>query len=410
MAGFVLRDQQWWCDQTPLDQLADRYGTPLYIYSRARIVENYTRLTTAFQPLNAHIYYSVKANSNGAILKTLNELGAGFDVVSGGELFRVLNAGANPRSIVFAGVGKTRAELEYALENKVGWINAESIQELDVLNELAPNKSLETSIALRVNPSIEAETHHHIATGGHRSKFGIDLDEARSILAQPDRFPHLHISGLHIHIGSQLASADRTIDALQKIQDLIKDYSIEMLDIGGGFPVQYKPTDSYQRPEEFAKSLQSALSLFTRHLSLIIEPGRSIVADAGALIAEVQYVKVRNDRRIIVIDASMTELIRPALYEAYHHIVAINRSDRSDMLADVVGPVCESADVLGTDRDLAAVQRGDRIMIMTAGAYGSSMASNYNSRPRPAEVMIDGDKMQLIRRRETRADLIALEE
>jgi diaminopimelate decarboxylase len=412
MAGFVYRDQKWWCAATPIDLLADRYGTPLYLYSRDRIIENYQRLDQAFKPLGAHIHYSVKANSNGSILRLLKDLGAGFDVVSGGELFRVLKIGANPASIVFAGVGKTRAELEYALENKVGWINVESVQELEVLNDLAGNEKLAASIALRVNPSIEAETHHHIATGGHRSKFGLDLDEARSILAHPDRFPRLNVTGLHVHIGSQLASADRTIDALQKLLSLTQEYSIQMLDIGGGFPVRYHPDDSFPDPIEFAQSIQAALALplAPRPLQLVIEPGRSIIADAGALVAEVQYVKIREGRRIVIIDASMTELIRPALYEAYHQIEAVNPRGISALPADIVGPVCESADVLGADRDLPEVQRGDRVMIMTAGAYGASMASNYNSRPRPAEVMVDESTSHLIRHRETWNDLVALEE
>jgi diaminopimelate decarboxylase len=425
MTGFTFRDQTWWCDATPIDLLADQYGTPLYVYSRARIIENYQRLAQAFKSLGAHIHYSVKANSNGSILRLLKDLGAGFDVVSGGELFRVLKIGADPKSIVFAGVGKTRAELEYALENKVGWINVESVQELEVLNDLAGDKKLATSIALRVNPSIEAETHHHIATGGHRSKFGIDLDEARSILAQPDRFPRLNMTGLHVHIGSQLASADRTIDALQKLLDLAQDTSIQMLDIGGGFPVRYKPDDSFPEPKAFADAFIKMLPLASRdnpaavsgglssaasNIKFVIEPGRSIIADAGALVAEVQYVKIREGRRIVVTDASMTELIRPALYEAYHHIEAVNHLEESHLPADIVGPVCESADVLGIDRDLPEVQRGDRILIMTTGAYGSSMASNYNSRPRPAEVMVDRATAHLIRRRETWNDLVALEE
>jgi diaminopimelate decarboxylase len=412
MTGFVFHDQKWWCDVVPIDLLADRYGTPLYVYSRERIIENYQRLDQAFKPLGAHIHYSVKANSNGSILRLLKDLGAGFDVVSGGELFRVLKIGADPVSIVFAGVGKTRAELSYALENKVGWINVESAQELEVVNDLAGDKKLETSIALRVNPSIEAETHHHIATGGHRSKFGIDLDEARSVLAQPDRFPRLNVAGLHMHIGSQLATADRTLDALKRLIDLAQDHSLQMLDIGGGFPVRYRPEDVFPDPAGFASALLQGLALHpaARPLQLIIEPGRSIVADAGALVAEVQYIKQRAGHRIIVIDASMTELIRPALYDAYHHLVAAQPRDETLTLADIVGPVCESADVLGTDRELPEVRRGDRVLIMTAGAYGSAMSSNYNSRPRAAEVMVEGSTHRSIRRRETWNDLIALEE
>ncbi|HEY4720214.1 MAG TPA: diaminopimelate decarboxylase, partial [Anaerolineae bacterium] len=284
----------------------------------------------------------------------------------------------------------------------------------------------EPAIALRINPSVEAETHHHIATGGHRSKFGIDLTEAQMILAAADRCSHLDIAGLHIHIGSQLASPDRTIEAVQRVLELTRFHPIRMLDIGGGFPVAYRPGDQFPEPAVFADALRPSLK--DQSFEIAIEPGRSIIADAGALVAEVQYVKQREGRRIIVTDASMTELIRPALYEAYHHIVAIDRPVTAENIelegtssisassaakpwpADVVGPVCESADVLGRDRSLPEVQRGDRLLILATGAYGSAMASNYNSRPRPAEVLVEGSTCRLIRRRETWEDLVALEQ
>ena len=334
-------------------------------------------------------------------------LGAGFDVVSGGELFRALHAGADPATIVFAGVGKTRDELVYAIDQGVGWINVESAQELAVLDQIAATRSCRSSIALRVNPSVEADTHHHIATGGYRSKFGIDVDEARSILQNANRYSHLDIAGLHIHIGSQLATPDGTVAAIERILPLTEVHPIHLLDLGGGFPVGYRPTDRFPEPAEFAARLIPLLK--DRSFQIAIEPGRSISADAGALIATVQYVKLRNSRRVVVVDASMTELIRPALYNAYHHIEAVKRRASVDEFADIVGPVCESADVLGADRPLPNVQRGDRIIIFTAGAYGLSMASNYNSRPRPAEVLVEGSTHRLIRRRETWEDLIELE-
>ena len=428
MPGFFFHKNRWWCDQITINDLAAHYGTPLYIYSRERIVENFTHLVDAFKPLNARIHYSVKANSNGAILRLLRELGAGFDVVSGGELFRVLRSGADPAKIVFAGVGKTESELAYALDQQAGWINVESAQELDALDRLAATRSSSgaqgPAIALRVNPSVEAETHHHIATGGHRSKFGIDLAEAESVLTQADRFPHLDIAGLHLHIGSQLASPDRTREAVQRVLELTRFHSIRMLDIGGGFPVAYRPDDRFPEPAVFADALKPLLK--DQSFEVAIEPGRSVVADAGALVVEVQYVKRREGRRIIVTDAGMTELIRPALYAAYHHIVAIDRpvitenaeeregnsapSTVDPWPADVVGPVCESADVLGKDRSLPEVHRGDRLLILTTGAYGSAMASNYNSRPRPAEVLVEGSAQRLIRRRETWEDLVRLEQ
>ncbi|MBI5567200.1 MAG: diaminopimelate decarboxylase [Chloroflexi bacterium] len=405
--SFHFDNGAWWCEEISINQLADQYGTPLYLYSRAQLEANYRRVADAFAPLNAHLHFSVKSNANGALLRVLRNLGSGFDVVSGGELFRALQAGADPSTIVFAGVGKTRAELEYAIDHGVGWINVESAQELDVLDEIATTRLCRSSIALRVNPSVEADTHHHIATGGHRSKFGIDVAEARSILQNADRYPHLDIAGLHIHIGSQLATPDGTVAAIERILPLTDVHPIRCLDLGGGFPVAYRPIDRFPEPAAFAEKIIPLLK--DRSFEIAIEPGRSISADAGALIATVQYVKPRDGRRVVVVDASMTELLRPALYEAYHHIEAVNRGDATTELADIVGPVCESADVLGTDRVLPVLQRGDRVIVFNAGAYGMSMASNYNSRPRPAEVLVEGATPRLIRRRETWEDLIELE-
>lgn len=412
MTGFHQIEHEWWCDQLPIDLLAQHYGTPLYVYSRDQIEANYRRLNEAFRPLNARLHYSVKANANGAILRLLRELGAGFDVVSAGEAYRALRAGADPASIVFAGVGKTEVELAYALDQRLGWINVESAQELAVLDRLAAARACRPAVALRVNPAVEADTHHHIATGGYRSKFGIDRLEAQSILQSPDRFPHLDLAGLHIHIGSQLASPDRTVEAIARVLSIATP-AIRLLDVGGGFPVAYRPDDHFPAPEEFARAIGAALSSHvTLHssLQLAIEPGRSIIADAGVLVAQVQYVKERAGRRLVVVDAGLTELLRPALYDAYHFIAAADCAVPSPLPADVVGPVCESADVLGVDRALPAVQPGDTIVIFNAGAYGFSMASNYNSRPRPAEVLVEGVGHRLIRRRETWEDLIGWEE
>jgi len=405
--SFHFEQGAWWCEDVAINELADQFGTPLYVYSRAQLTANYQRVAQAFAPLNARLHFSVKSNANGPLLRVLRDLGSGFDVVSGGELFRALHAGADPSTIVFAGVGKTRAELEYAIDHGVGWINVESSQELDVLEDIAASRACHTAIALRVNPSVEADTHHHIATGGHRSKFGIDVDEARSILQNADRYPQLDIAGLHIHIGSQLATPDGTVAAIERILPLTDVHPIRCLDLGGGFPVAYRPTDQFPEPAAFAEKIVPLLK--ERPFEIAIEPGRSISANAGALITTVQYLKPRDGRRIVVVDASMTELIRPALYEAYHHIEAVNHGENTDQLADIVGPVCESADVLGTDRMLPILERGDRLIVFNAGAYGMSMASNYNSRPRPAEVLIEGATPRLIRRRETWADLIGLE-
>ena len=428
MSGFEFRDGQWWCDQVAADALANEYGTPLYVYSRARLEENYRRVQHAFKTLNARIHFSVKSNSNGAILRVLREIGSGFDVVSAGEAYRALRAGADPASIVFAGVGKTESELIFALENNLGWINVESVQELELLNRLANERHAKPRVALRINPQVEADTHHHMATGGHRSKFGLDVADARSVLRQASQYLNLDIAGLHIHIGSQLANTVETVAALQRVLELAALHPIRSLDIGGGFPVAYRPADELPDPAVFAEAVQQVLQ---KHLptplrsaqavsepaarreagfEIAIEPGRSIIADAGVLIATVQYIKLRENRRIVVCDASMAELIRPALYDAYHHIVPAKDSQPSPLAADIVGPVCETGDTLGADRELAEVHRGDRLVILQAGAYGMSMASNYNSRPRPAEVLVDGKFHRLIRRRETWGDLVKLEE
>lgn len=406
--SFHIHNAAWWCEDVAIDDLADRYGTPLYVYSRAQLAANYRRVAAAFAPLNAQLHFSVKSNANGALLRVLRDLGAGFDVVSGGELFRALHAGADPATIVFAGVGKTEAELVYAIEQGVGWINVESAQELNVLEAIAAARACYTAIALRVNPSVDADTHQHIATGGPRSKFGIEVDEARSILQNVSRYPHLDIAGLHVHIGSQLATPAGTVAAIERILPLTDLQPIRLLDLGGGFPVAYRPTDQFPEPAAFAAALGPLLK--DRPFQIAIEPGRAISANAGALIATAQYIKPRAGRRIIVVDASMTELLRPALYAAYHHIEAVNQGAAGAPLADIVGPVCESADVLGADRVLPIVQRGDRLIIFDAGAYGLAMASNYNSRPRPAEALIEGATPRVIRRRETWEDLIELED
>jgi diaminopimelate decarboxylase len=411
MSGFEARSGQWWCDQVPVDALAHEYGTPLYVYSRARLEENYRRLQYAFKALDPSIHFSVKSNSNGAILRVLREIGSGFDVVSAGEAYRTLRAGADPAVIVFAGVGKTESELTFALENNLGWINVESVQELELLNRLANERHAKPQVALRINPQVEADTHQHMATGGHRSKFGIDVADARSILRQASQYLNLDIAGLHVHIGSQLANTVKTVAALQRVLELATLHPIRSLDIGGGFPVPYRPDDELPDPSVFAEAVQQVLAAQARQsFEISIEPGRSLIADAGVLIATVQYTKVREDRRIVVCDASMTELIRPALYDAYHHIAPVKDGQPAPLLADIVGPVCETGDTLGADRDLPEVARGDRLLIMQAGAYGMSMASNYNSRPRPAEVLVDGKFHRLIRRRESWADLVRLEE
>ncbi|HLF29106.1 MAG TPA: diaminopimelate decarboxylase [Anaerolineae bacterium] len=404
-----FRSGRAYCQDAPLTDLAPRFGTPLYVYSKQRLAANYRRVSLAFAALGARVCYSVKANGNGAILRLLREWGSGFDVVSGGELYRSLHIGAEPERIVFAGVGKTEAELRFAIESRVGWINVEAREELEALDAIAAALGRRPRVALRLNPAVEADTHHHIATGGRRSKFGIDRDEAGRLLADAARFAQLDLAGLHIHIGSQLASPQATVAAVRTALTLIERYRLPMLDIGGGFPVDYHPGDSIPLPEPSAFAEALTPWLRDRGLELLIEPGRSIVADAGLLLTRVLNVKQRAGRQIVVVDAGMNDLLRPALYDAYHPIVPLDPGPGEPVATDVVGPVCESADAFARDRALPPLKRGDLLAITHAGAYGMAMSSNYNSRPRPAEVLIDGASVALIRRRETLEDLVATE-
>jgi len=393
------------CEDVRLSEIARRVGTPVYVYSRARIAANFGRIAAAFAPLGAVVYYAVKANANLAVLRLLRQLGAGFDVVSGGELYRVLQVGADPVRIVFAGAGKTDAELTLALESGIGQINVESEDELRALNDLAGRRGVRQRVALRVNPGVEPHTHRYISTGQAGSKFGIALSQAESLLTDAAQFSHLDIAALHIHIGSQIPDPAPLAAALDRVLPLAEHFrTIRALDIGGGFPVPYRADESVAAPEEFARAVWER----TWHmpLELSIEPGRFITADAGVLVAQVQAVKHSAGRRIVVTDAGMTDLVRPALYEAYHEIVSVMQAQALDAPTDVAGPVCESADYLGRGRALPALKRGDLIAVMTAGAYGAVMASNYNSRPRAPEVVVEGKTFQVVRRRETWQDLM----
>jgi diaminopimelate decarboxylase len=408
--AFRYRDGELVCEDVKLSDIARQVGTPVYVYSRARIEANYRRIASAFAPLKASVNYAVKANGNLAVLRLLNELGSGFDVVSGGELFRVLQAGADPARVVFAGAGKTNAELMYALDSKVGQINAESADELRVLDDLAGARGVTQRVALRLNPGVDPHTHRHISTGHRGSKFGIEMDEAEALLADVAQFSHLDIAALHIHIGSQIPDPGPLVEALGRVLALAQKFkAIRALDIGGGFPVEYHEGQTATAPEEFARAVVETTRRVVSTLKVSIEPGRFVVADAGALAAQVQATKHSYGRRIITTDAGMTDLIRPALYEAYHPIWPVKHSDTASEPADVAGPVCESADYLGRDRTLPEMKRGDLIAVLLAGAYGAAMSSNYNSRPRAAEVLVDGGTFHVVRKRETWDDLTEAE-
>lgn len=385
---FAYQNHTLRADQTPLPDIASQVGTPCYVYSRARALENLARIQTAFP--HAHVHYSLKANANPDIIKMFAEAGIGADAVSGGEIFRAVDSGIPPGQIVFAGVGKTRRELEYALEVGVGWVNIESAGELSRIRGLTDSPP---KLALRLNPDIHAATHAHIDTGHAAAKFGLPTDEVEQLLKEnPD------ISGIHLHIGSQIGEASRTALALEKALPLFSQFpQLDTLNLGGGFPISYmgEPVPDI---EEFAAAL---LPLIPDNIQLILEPGRSIIADAGALLVEVQYVKQAGGKTIAITDGGMTELIRPALYEAQHQVwpVAEPSPDTPNQSTEVSGPVCESADILARNAPLPPLKEGDLLAVMHAGAYAASMGMTYNARPLAAEVLVEDDDWRVVRKR-----------
>ena len=413
MPAFHYEHGQLACGPVSLARLAAEFGTPLYVYSAAAVRERYHRLAAAFAPLRPLVCYAVKANFNLALLRLLQAEGAGFDIVSGGELYRALRAGAAPRNIVFAGVGKTDAELAEALAAGIGWFNVESAGELARLNHLAAARGARARVAIRLNPNVAPATHHHIQTGGAGSKFGLPLPQALALarLAAAD-YPAIDLRGVHIHIGSQVPDSAATLAALEVALEFAAQVDgIDNLDLGGGFPVAYREDDHFQSIEDFAAPIVARLLPLAGRLSFHLEPGRYLVAEAGALLATVQAVKNVSGRRTLVVDAGMQTLLRPALYDAYHRVLPLSQRPAAELVtSDVVGPICESADVLARERRLPGLEPGDRLALLDVGAYGFSMASQYNSQPRPAEVLVDGDHARLVRRRETYADLARLED
>lgn len=379
--------------------------TPFYVYSLRRILQNYHRLCEAFSQFDAHIHFSAKANSNLTLLKTLINAGAGVDVVSGGEIFKALKAGVNPAEIVFAGVGKTAHEIQYALEAGVRWFNVENVRELDMLRAYAQTHDYAgITVALRLNPDVTANTHPYIATGHGGAKFGLTADVIANVLANQAQYPQLTFVGIHVHIGSQLGDTNATQQAIEKACELLAPYpDMRTINIGGGMPNAYHPDTDLPSVEQFAETLYPLLKDYT----VLLEPGRSIVADAGVLVSRVLYTKQQAGQQIVIVDGSMTELIRPALYQATHQIVPVVQGANSETV-QVVGPVCETADVLGKNVELPPLSEGDLVAILDAGAYGVVMANTYNARPRPAELVVlpDGETWQVARPRETWDDLV----
>ena len=412
MDFFQYKNEQLYVEDLPVKQLAEEFGTPLYIYSRATLERHWHAFDSALGDHPHLICYAVKANSNIGILNVMAKLGSGFDIVSQGELERVLAAGGEASKVVFSGVAKSRAEIMRALEVGIRYFNVESVAELHHINQIAGEMGKIAPISLRVNPDVDAHTHPYISTGLKENKFGVSVDEAREVYKLAATLPHVKITGMDCHIGSQLTELQPFLDATDRLIRLIEQLqedgiTLKHLDLGGGLGVTYTD-ETPPHPSDYAAALLNKLKGY-ENLEIILEPGRAIAANAGILVAKVQYLKSNESRNFAITDTGMNDMIRPALYEAYMNIIEIDRTlEREKAIYDVVGPVCETSDFLGKQRELA-IAEGDYIAQRSAGAYGASMSSNYNSRPRTAEVLVDGDKAHLIRRRESLSELWALE-
>jgi diaminopimelate decarboxylase len=407
---FVYRDGILTCEEIALPAIAQAYGTPAYVYSKQAMLRRFRAYASALAGLPHRICYSVKANSNLAVLSTLAREGAGFDIVSGGELYRVLAAGGDAGSVVFSGVGKTAAEIRFALERGIHSFNCESEAELHLISQCALALQRRASIALRVNPDVDAITHPYISTGLREHKFGVDLASAEAIYARAANLPGIVPEGVSCHIGSQMLDADPLLESADKVLELAvrlraRGLPIRNVDLGGGIGVAYRPSERAVEVETLISRLRAKIQ--ESGFTLMLEPGRSIVGEAGVLLTRVLLVKRTGEKTFVVVDAAMNDLIRPALYQAHHEITAVSEPSASEaMKADVVGPVCESGDFFARGRNLPRVRTGELLAIRTAGAYGFSLSSNYNSRPRVCELLVDGGRVHVARRRETYEDLV----
>ncbi len=408
MHYFQYKGNELYAEDVPVRELAEQYGTPLYVYSYRTLQRHYHAYSDAFGEHPHLVCYAVKANSNLAILRALAKLGSGADIVSGGELYRALKAGIPPKKIVYAGVGKTEEEIEFALKKGILMFNVESPQELETINRVAEGLKKKASVALRINPDIDPETHPYISTGLKKNKFGIPIEKALQYYKLAQGLPNIKVVGIHKHIGSQLTSVRPFVDALKKVLAFIKDLQaqglkIENLDIGGGLGIQYED-ERPPHPRDLAGKVLRLLK--GQGFRIILEPGRSIVGNAGILVTKVLYRKEGFGKDFVIVDAAMNDLMRPSLYNAYHRVLPVKKTRTRKVISDVVGPVCESGDFLARERPLPVVKPGQFLAVMSAGAYGFSMSSNYNSRPRAAEVLVHGSNHYLIRKRETYRDLI----
>lgn len=413
MHYFEYRGGQMFAEDVRVSQIAKDVGTPAYIYSLATLRRHFRVFDQAFSAIPHIVCFSVKANSNIALLKAFVQEGGGFDIVSGGELFRALKAGADPRKIVFSGVGKKKEEIEYALNSAILMFNVESEDEMVALNEIAGGIGKKAPISLRINPDVDPQTHPYISTGMKKAKFGVDIKRSLESYRKALSLPNLEVVGVDCHIGSQLTSVAPFVDALARVREYLdrvlvgslqrEGAQIRYLDLGGGLGISYKD-ELPPHPEEYAKAVIQGLEGLD--VTLILEPGRVIVGNAGILVTEVQYVKETDEKKFVIVDGGMNDLIRPALYGSYQEIRPVVKRKSETIVADVVGPICESGDFFAKDREIARPRRGDLLAVMSAGAYGFTMASNYNSHPKPPEILVDGDQYYVIRARESLEDLI----
>ncbi len=408
MHFFQYKKGELYAEEVPVREIAAKYGTPVYIYSASTLVRHFKAYDEAFDGKHHIICFALKANSNAAIIRLFAKHGAGADVVSGGELFRALKAGIPAKKIVYAGVGKTADEIRFALKSKILMFNVESENELREIDRIAADMKVKASIALRINPDIDPQTHPYISTGLKKHKFGIPIDDALEHYKFAKSLKNIAVVGVHKHIGSQLTKISPFVDALKRILILIDELAksgirIDFLDIGGGLGITYLDEQPPQ-PRDLAGQILPLLE--GRDVTVVMEPGRSLVGNAGILVTKTLYLKEGEEKNFVIVDAGMNDLMRPSLYNAYHHIQPVVKTRRDTIIADVVGPICESGDFLAKDREIPKVKQGEYLAVMSAGAYGFSMSSTYNSRPRVAEVMVNGTKFALVRKRETYADLL----
>ena len=408
MHFFQYRNDLLYCEEIPIDAIAERVDTPFYLYSYRTMERHFRVFDSAFESVPHIVCYSLKANSNLALVRAFQTMGGGADVVSGGELFRALKAGVSPSRIVFSGVGKTPREIEYALENQILMFNVESTQELAAINEQAGQIGVRAPVALRVNPDVDPKTHPHISTGLRENKFGIAYDKALSVFQGAQHLSHVEVLGIDCHIGSQLTELGPFVEALKKLRELVRvleseGIRIRFMDLGGGLGITYHH-EAPPHPSDYAQAICGETKGLD--VTLVFEPGRVIVGNAGILVTKVLYLKKTSEKLFVIVDAGMNDLIRPAFYGAFQVILPVVKRDRKEVVADIVGPICESSDFFAKGRTIVEPEPGDLLAVMSAGAYGFSMSSNYNSRGRVCEVLVNGDSPAVIRERESYEDLV----